>query len=86
MGWAILQPRASPLIIHNWGNLTSFRADLMLLPQQQIGIALLYNSAVRPEVYEAIRKGVAETVVDAAPWPIFTPPRLQVLGLERTTA
>lgn len=67
MGWVVLDADASPLVVHNWGDLESFRADLMLLPDEELGVALLYNASADPQVFEDLREGVIGILTQAKP-------------------
>jgi len=67
MGWVMLDANASPLVVNNWGDLESFRADLMLLPDEELGVALLYNASADPQVFEDLREGVIGILIQAKP-------------------
>ena len=60
MGWVVEEPEASPLVVTNWGDLASYHADLVLNPEEELGIALLYNATAEPAVFEDIRAGLIE--------------------------
>jgi hypothetical protein len=57
MGWFNRSENGEPAIEHN-GILSTFYTDIMLLPKEKYGIALLYNISASP----LLKRGTQETL------------------------
>ena len=84
MGWYTASEGGAPAVEHN-GILGTYAADLVLLPAQHVGVALLYNlSGLAPTslTFPALRAGVMELLLNRPP----APPPLSLPALGGWTA
>ena len=63
LGWVVQDYRGQPMIAHG-GSLDGFRAQVVLLPKQKVGMAILSNLG-RTSLPEAVRNSITDLVLNS---------------------
>lgn len=70
MGWYVADPERQPRIVEHGGDLATFHADTVLLPDQQTGFILMYNFNYFPFMmtgFPAIKDGLIALMTGGTP-------------------
>lgn len=70
MGWYIADPQRQPLMVEHGGDLATFHADMVLLPEQRSGFVVMYNFNYFPFMasgFPSIKEGVIALMTDGSP-------------------